>query len=425
MDSLIVENVRCFRERQEVPLRPLTFLVGENSTGKSTFLALIRCAWQLSRGSITPDFNSEPFLLGAYEQIAHRHGRQDKYASSFTIGGTMPAPPAKSSPRGTFTVVGVFRERFAQPELADWRISIPNASLSIGLGRTRPIASVKTVAREESTRLERPIQGHVSTNVLVDVFEWAFRLSRHNVDDADLRRLLFLIAGLIATTTEELPVACAPIRSRPKRTYDPVRDIAGPEGEHTPMALANLHDSDPKRWRELVAALRAFGLPSGLLEGIEIKRKGKKQSDPFQVNVTIGQSRVNLMDVGYGVSQILPILVDSLSSKPGAQFLLQQPEVHLHPKAQAQLGTLLGLMVRRQRKRFVVETHSDYLIDRARMEVRDGRISHEDVLILYFQRSASKVRIHPIRMDRAGDLLGVPSDYRRFFLHEQRRFISG
>ena len=68
---------------------------------------------------------------------------------------------------------------------------------------------------------------------------------------------------------------------------------------------------------------------------------------PFQLKIKVRGPNSNIIDVGYGVSQILPILVHILSPHPLSQwqntyFLLQQPEVHLHPTAQAQLSSLLA-----------------------------------------------------------------------------------
>src|SRR5215210_7848518 len=80
MHRIFFENVRCFSSRQDVPLAPLTVLVGENSSGKSTVLALIRLAWDLVNTLRTPDFNEEPFLLGAYDQITSNLGAPDSFA---------------------------------------------------------------------------------------------------------------------------------------------------------------------------------------------------------------------------------------------------------------------------------------------------------------------------------------------------------
>ncbi|MCI0519119.1 MAG: AAA family ATPase, partial [Chloroflexi bacterium] len=176
---------------------------------------------------------------------------------------------------------------------------------------------------------------------------------------------------------------------------------------------------------ELKDALAKFGQVSGLFNSIEVKRKGQKESDPFQIVVkTIGPT-INLVDVGYGVSQVLPIVVDVLQNPSGTTFLLQQPEVHLHPKAQAELGSFLATLARDQNKRFIIETHSDYLLDRIRMDVRDRKsISADDVLILYFEKTPSGVEISEMGVDDFGNIRESPPAYRRFFLEEERRMLG-
>ena len=142
------------------------------------------------------------------------------------------------------------------------------------------------------------------------------------------------------------------------------------------------------------------------------------------------------MDVGYGVSQVLPVVVELLRSietrsrfqAPG-MFLLQQPEVHLHPSAQAALGNLF-IEVAASGRQLIVETHSDHLIDRVRMDVRDGmdKLKPEDVSILYFERRNLAVTIHSLGWDSNGNLVGrpgpIPDGYRQFFRTETRRSLG-
>ena len=171
--------------------------------------------------------------------------------------------------------------------------------------------------------------------------------------------------------------------------------------------------------------LDRFGKESGLFTGINIKALGRYESDPFQIRVRIKGPQANLVDVGYGVSQALPILVEAVRSSPGSVHLMQQPEVHMHPRSQAALGSFLADLAAQQGKQFIVETHSDYLVDRLRMDIRDGRsLSHDDVVLLYFERNGSTVDIHPISIDRAGNLIGEPDTYRQFFLTEERRLLG-
>lgn len=102
------------------------------------------------------------------------------------------------------------------------------------------------------------------------------------------------------------------------------------------MLMAALSRSaQQQQWGALQSALTEFVAKSDLFEGIEIVDKGRTEGDPFQVGVKSGKRTFNLIDVGYGVSQALPILVDILQRSHFQSFLLQQPEVHLHPKAQA------------------------------------------------------------------------------------------
>ena len=74
IDSVTLETFRCFREKQTVRLAPLTLLVGENSTGKTSFLALLRAMAELAFVGGTPNFKTPPYDLGSFDEIAHHRG---------------------------------------------------------------------------------------------------------------------------------------------------------------------------------------------------------------------------------------------------------------------------------------------------------------------------------------------------------------
>ena len=102
--------------------------------------------------------------------------------------------------------------------------------------------------------------------------------------------------------------------------------------------------------------------------------------------------------------------------------MLQQPEVHLHPSAQAALDSLFCQSAK-QDLQLVVATHSDHLLDRVKMDVGDGAtaLRPEDVSILFFERQRLDVRIHSLRIDGKGNILDAPDGYRQFFMDETRR----
>ena len=206
--------------------------------------------------------------------------------------------------------------------------------------------------------------------------------------------------------------ASAPIRSSPLRTYDPIRLSPDPEGTYVPSFFASVYFKDPVLWGQLKKSMESFGRNSGLFDEISVKQLGKSEGGPFQLKVRkYGKHRKgakrNLIDVGYGVSQIIPVLMEMFRPGGAQLMLFQQPEVHLHPSAQAALGTLFCETAAAGRQ-LIVETHSDYIIDRILLDIRDkcGRLQAEDVSILYFEREDANVSIYSLGIDPEGEVLG-------------------
>lgn len=410
MDRVFFENVRCFSSRQVAALAPLTILVGENSSGKSTFLALVRLAWDVISAHRTPDFNEEPFLLGAYDQLSFLGSESEE---PVVIGAEFFQETGEVS-----RVTAKFEVRRGHPALSELLLDLPPYRVSALVEREDWITDLTvegpSVRIDSGALLHRGVRGlAMALQLTVRDREVLYRLEESLLDVQERLR--------------ERPYAFAPIRTRPLRTYDPIQGLESPEGSHIPTILASTLLSEPEEWTKLADALAEFGRSSGLFSQVEVRRLGSSESDPFQIRVHIGGKTINLVDVGYGVSQIIPIVVDSLRGHRGGTFLLQQPEVHLHPRAQAELGSFLGMLAKEQEKRFVVETHSDHLVDRIRMDVRDRKngLGPDDVSLLYFDRSNGEGRIHQLELDARGNLVNVPLGYRSFFLDEERRFLRG
>jgi hypothetical protein len=241
-----------------------------------------------------------------------------------------------------------------------------------------------------------------------------------------------LMVGYARPRKKDVPllgsaVAMAPVRSRPQRTYSEVSSEYKPEGDHVPFVLSRLPKSASRtRAEEAVAkAIDKYGKMSGLFDKVSTKRLGRKLSSPFQILVKGAGPAANLVDVGYGVSQALPIVVQTLLAEPYQYVLVQQPEVHLHPQAQAALGSFFAESVGSGNRHLMVETHSDYIVDRVGMEVAAGKLRPDQVVILYFEKKGLESKVYPIHLDKLGNLLGAPRSYRSFFLKERTAFITG
>jgi hypothetical protein len=218
--------------------------------------------------------------------------------------------------------------------------------------------------------------------------------------------------------------ALAPLRTRPRRTYDELNEEFKPEGDHIPLVLARLLSTRQEGKNEELDALMRYGAASGLFEKIDVKRMGKRPSDPFQVRVKTKGPDANLIDVGYGVSQSLPIVVESIMAPENEVLLVQQPEVHLHPKAQAALGTFFVDIAATTSKQFVIETHSDHLVDRVRLAISEGKIPASKVQLIYLERHGLDIKVHELVLDQVGNIIQAPPTYRNFFLEEEMKLMS-
>ncbi len=450
MKEIRLLDFRCFRDRQTARLAPLTLLVGENSTGKTSLLALIRALWDLGYRHELPDFKEAPYDLGSFDEIAHHRGARGSRATRFEAGFT-----AASSRAGSSRSVQdcsfdfTFKRDRNQPTLAWRRISRRADFIELDLQSAEMLAG--TAQGRWSLKLEPDLALSLQREERRIVIPWQFLaggllrdgnggdgsstndwtcLDGPDVPSAEDRQRLQRLAPL-RDGSPGRPYASAPVRSRPRRTYDPSRLTRDPEGEAVPMYLADMAHRSQRPWKALHRALEEFGRSSGLFDEMRVRRLGKTSSEPFQIQVRkSGSARLkgpwrNLTDVGYGVSQVLPVIAELLRSDAPNMFLLQQPEVHLHPSAQAALGSLF-CTVAAQGRQLIVETHGDHLIDRVRMDVRDGTtgLNPEDVSLLFFERGELEVRIHSLRIDEAGNVLDAPPGYRQFFLEETNRSIG-
>ena len=435
LKAITLQNFRCFRERQTARLAPLTLLVGDNSTGKTSFLALIRALWDVGVGNRVPDFKESPYDLGSFEEIAHRRGGRVGHADTFEAGfdadtyhfavtfgkqGTAPVPVRTVLKSGDLWI----EQRWDRDRLSSlragtargvWDLEVPADRGSL-IGDSFAASLIPFSLSED--RSATPSNGSPSLS---------------HADQKQLNELAVSWDMVPPRDPESRPFANAPVRSKPRRTYDPTRPAADAEGDYIPMYLAEVYFQDRQEWEQLKVLLERFGQSAGLFDEVSIKQLGRRESEPFQVQVRKYSGKLkgpwrNLIDVGYGVSQVLPVIFEILRTlrwKKSSLLLLQQPEVHLHPSAQAALGSLFCQNAMQYRQ-LVVETHSDHLLDRVRMDIRDGAttLQPDDVSILFFERDRLDVRIHSLRIDGEGNVLDAPNSYRQFFMDETRRSLG-
>lgn len=436
-----LQNFRCFASPGAVHIAPITLLVGENSTGKSSFLAALRQVLEVFQVIGGSSFNREPYYLGSFEQIAHYRGGRSGRAKTFCLSIEIGADdgqeelivPSRRSIRNTTHQV-TFAKGTTQPELVRYSVTARSVSAEFDFSSSKPKITFGRTG-EAAVQVD-PDRAPPSALMRRDVSYLAYYLqdvllnSRSDSVRSDDRQgeTVKTLVNTVRSASRYLQkrvFASAPVRIQPRRVYTPSELTSLNAGEQVPLEMANQKLTSPEKWQLTKSRLVEFGSKAGLFEDVDIKRFGKTDSDPFQLQIKNQGPAANIVDVGYGVSQALPLLYPLQSDSGYDVFLLQQPEVHLHPRAQAEFGSLLTSLSRDHRDcTYVVETHSDFIVDRVRADVRAGIVSPKDVSILLFRREGLDVAILPMGLDEKGEISGYPDDYREFFLREQARILG-
>jgi predicted ATPase len=408
-------NYRGFRE-VEVDLTRVNFIVGDNSSGKSSILHLLSLVVRSDLDGVpsfdeelgidrydyfSPYFNDAPVSLGyrksikgsIYSKIITINKSGDSvYVSSATFYTARHAYSLKANGKKLLFKMKKFSEETSMSELYNFHSAGGFKTLKLEVERfSAPNDFFSLILAFESLKpleLERDFYAFYAI---------------------DLERVVHL----------------APIRGLPEKYYLLKRTIHA-SGRHF---AALWHDFDKPSSKQYFAKLSDFGKKSGLFERVRVFRLDRKIKDsPLAVTVRKNGKDLFLNQVGVGVSQLMPILIELIVAQlqkkndaPSSLILMQQPELHLHPIAQAELGTYL-YDVATAKIPMVLETHSSYLIDRFRSEMR-GAPERVSAALLFCFSDGSGNSCVTTKIKDDGEYNSPPSAYLQFFLSESLRTI--
>lgn len=174
----------------------------------------------------------------------------------------------------------------------------------------------------------------------------------------------------------------------------------------------------------------------------EIKKRVNTWMKKFNINIDIAQLEevihkikvhhsglsLDMTDVGFGISQVMPIITQCYLSDTNSITLIEQPEIHLHPKMQADLADLFieSCKAIENNKNFIIETHSEYLLKRLRRRVSEGKIQSKDVGIYFIHAKNDKdnfAKVEEIEINEKGDFLW-PKDFYEVDLEDTVEFLK-
>lgn len=210
-----------------------------------------------------------------------------------------------------------------------------------------------------------------------------------------------------------------PLRPLPKRYYFKTGNRSSNsirKGEEIPEFLA----SDPKKVNKFNSILKKLKIEYEL-KPIDNKLKGIR-NEYFSCELFDKRLKtlINFKDLGLGISQIMPIIASSLEKSKfghsdaddGDIIIIEQPEIHIHPRLQAELGSLFVDCIKKKypwadedNKRFIIETHSEALILRLQKLIRKKELNPEDIAVIYVEIDGGETTCKELHLDENGDFI--------------------
>ena len=342
IDSLTIQNFKCFKAEKTFDFGRITILTGANSSGKSSVMYAILAALQSDNFPYNFSLNGNFINLGDFKEISngHRNGNVIKLELGFK--------------RFFLTTHWIEDEVSFLPKL-----------------------------KSNSIRHNPPP---------IEMFFFPFPFANEDLEDI-VERVNYLGA----------------FRQPPSRTY-----LEKNKGNYKVDTEGGGYLDQIVEWEKRgngkIKALVELMKDMELIEDIKINRLGGGR---FEVLVKAFKNSLltPLSNVGFGVSQFLPIMVADLQLPDDSTLFLAEPEIHLHPSVQSKFGDYIVNQVNKTQKNYVIETHSEYFLNKIRLAIVKGELKKEDIKIYFLENKDDDTEVFDIDFKKNGAIKNAPKTF--------------
>lgn len=390
-----LKNFRAF-ESLGIDLAPITVLVGPNNSGKSSIISGLRL---LAQTALSEDFRI-PLLLngsmgdfGTHRDIAfqNKKGR----VIGLTLGTSVtPRGPTKEREYQEARIDLNFAYRAQRREVILTTSSLLDQGgrkiLNTVYSKESETHTVSLMLPEQDSSTKPFIEGKTRLlHFLVPIWELiSHRERRETTPDANLalRKTVNFCESSFEAFFRGLQSVeyLGPFRAVPQRTClfsgeRPAR--LGMDGGKAVHILASDYLRKGRLKKRLSNQIVQWFRSAEIARDLKVRVLGDRHFEML-IQHPVTQEYENLTDVGYGISQVLPVLAGGYNMARGSTFIVEEPEIHLHPKAQSHLADFFANLYEKEIQ-CILETHSEHLIVRLQTHVAKGRIDPKNILVYY------------------------------------------
>lgn len=361
IEQLTLENFKCFKSEKTFDFSRLTILTGANSSGKSSVMYAILAALQSDDFPYKLSTNGTYVNLGDFKEISNAHKNNSEIHLSFRIF---------EQPNNNDYI-------FLDAKFLEDKVSmLPSLALDKLNSGVQKDGEIDRFFSKDSPNMK----------------QWQIDLINDTL--LELRQKINYISAF---------------RQSPQRTYleqNKGNFKVGTEGEEYIDQIVEWDKRSNGKIKELVKTMKELDL----INEIKINRLGGGRFEVLVKPVSSNNFSA-LSDVGSGISAFMPIIVADLQLPNDSTLYLQEPETHLHPSVQSKFGEYIVNQINNSEKNYVIETHSEYFLNRIRLAIVKGDLKKEDVKVYFLENNGEDTDVYDIEFTTTGVIKNAPKSF--------------
>ncbi|MFW6130824.1 MAG: AAA family ATPase [Atribacterota bacterium] len=418
--QLKLKNFRCLK-KSEIDFGKITLLTGPNNSGKSSIIASLLGALQTKDFPFYYSLNGKYVELGDFKEVIFNHDEDLDITLDFLINDR--------NKEYHFNTTWMKDSKNNMVKIKSLKIKCKYFTISLLKKQNYYqlyfyYRKEKDKDRHEFIKFNKIIEKAISElkakpekqKDLIYSDKTELKITNENnifknfstTSNMNFHRSISEIEGLLRRIGFKTNFICS-FRLNPERTYYlSTRKQLKIErtGRYYTDQIVNWHYQKANEFKEfkkimknlnLLNDIKVESLPGGRFE---IRVKAHEYSPWSALN-----------DIGFGVPQLLPVITADIQLGKQSTFIVAQPEIHLHPSCQADFGDYITNQIKKNEKKYIIETHSEYLLNRIRLQIVRGKISPDDVKIYYLKKSKKGNETIEIKFTEEGVIENAPPEF--------------
>lgn len=436
LTSIRIRNFKAWRDTKEVHLAPLTVIFGTNSAGKSSLghllLSLKQTALATDRRRALHLGDANTLIdLGTFRDCLYAH--ELSAPLEFELAWDLPkqlvikdSHERSKSYTGTELAFSAMLKagKKEQPEMREFSYHLRKGGESVLAVEHKLDGNGKWILETSGYRLVQA-QGRKWDLTEPEKFYRASETSLSRFQNAS-----FLTD--FALETEKMLARISylgPLRNPPERIYqwsgDTPEDV-GQKGEFAIPAILAAQQEGRRINRGWKKPTRAFAefigewlKEIGVIHNFEVRpvAEGRKEFEVL-IRTYPHSPEVKITDVGFGVSQVLPALVQAFYCPPHSTVWMEQPEIHLHPQVQSSLADVFITAIKSyqggepRNTQLIIESHSEHFLTRLQRRIAEGELApNKDVAVYFCRNTSGGAVLEPLEIDLFGEIRNWPENF--------------